>query len=80
MLPVTAIRREGGQKQNKSNFSKNSNIFFRIAKNVIKKLSQPNNNHNPNNKTIITVVGLRLLKLEISLSFDKKYFGIIQGF
>ena len=24
------------------------------------KLSQPNNNHNPNNKTTITVVGLRL--------------------
>ena len=26
-------------------------------------LSQPNNNHNPNNKTTITVVGLRLSNL-----------------
>ena len=25
------------------------------------KLSQPNNNHNPNNKTTLTVVGLRLI-------------------
>ena len=25
-------------------------------------------------------VGIRMLKLEISLRFDKKYFGIIQGF
>ena len=27
-----------------------------------------------------TTLVLGLLKLEISLSFDKKYFGIIQGF
>ena len=32
---------------------KNANISVSL-------LSQPNNNHNPNNKTTITVVGLRL--------------------
>ena len=34
--------------------------FLRLFVKEKKLLSQPNNNHNPNNKTTITVVGLRL--------------------
>ena len=31
-----------------------------VLGNILTYLSQPNNNHNPNNKTTLTVVGLRL--------------------
>ena len=34
--------------------------FRKTIRNGARILSQPNNNHNPNNKTTITVVGLRL--------------------
>ena len=54
-------------------------------------LSQPNNNHNPNNKTTMTVVGLRLsnrweppttetqnYKIESELSHTKKVVGMYE--